>query len=821
MDAGKREKLMQIAVTRLLTGGLLQGVTKTGEGQYISRCIFHSPDNNPSMSLNAVKGVVHCFSCGEDADVLEAYQVATGKTFAEAAAELEAAAGITAEALVADTKTRPPRRVATFTYRDEDGEKRYEKERWEPGRNGRTKEFFFYHREAVIDDSSKSKRVKGRGGEKVLYNLDKLASSGSGVATYFTEGEKKADLLISWGLTATCTDSGGATTTWEESYNTHLAGRHVILVPDHDKTGEKYAGTIAAALAKVAGRITVLRLSGLSEAEDILDWHGRKDPATGATNDCTRFMELAACAPDWEDAATAVTETAKKEAPPPPDVVKKRKEETEEHREPRNAEKLIALYWDKPMYRDTTGAGYIDIDGELFPLETRCVRLKELMAYTAFKTTGKTAGDSATNPTISTLSHRARMEGETLELFSRIGELNGDFWYDLGNNRAVRITPEGWEIVPRPLWFRSFSHHIPQPDPERGGDVHRFFDFVNNKEESRLLALCSLGALFIPRITRPLLHFIGCQGSGKTFSARLWKRLYDPSTVELSSVPRKEEDLDLLLFRNALLTLDNLSYLPPATADRLCAFISGAAIERRALYSDLDTTILQSNCVVAITSITDLHGRPDLLERTVKIEHDRITSDYRRTERELLAEFDAALPGILGGMFDIISKAMSIHPTVKLGDIPRMADAAGWMYAIAEAIGPGRGRELMQHLSENSASQSRNLLDGDSLFAAIIAYMESGRPLAGSFGECQSYLMESAKPDKEDKTFPRNATGFRSHLSRLQVPLEHLGIGYSIDTKRTAHRRSWVEFHRIEVKPDQTPPEEIMFTDDELTGADL
>jgi hypothetical protein len=835
VDIEKREKLQRAAVARLIHD-LLQEVTKTGPGQYVARCVFHSPDNNPSMSVNSDKGLVHCFSCGKAGDALEAYQAATGQDFATAAAELEKAAGITtatgrpstttappktAKSAPPDPtgeKSRPPRRVAVYHYPDPAGVAVYRKEEWRPGPEGRNKSFIFRDRDGK----------KNRGGDPIPYNLDKITAAPPGAVVYFLEGEKHCDLLTSWGLIATTLDSGAASP-WKLYYTEHFRGKHVVIIPDRDEPGEKYAARIARALEGTAAGVAVLRLPGLAEAEDLINWQGRTDPATGTPNDRARFLELAATAPAWKDAtAPAGSGSPPDLSPPSPETVKRRRSDarTRSHsqgdtgegdRLPRGSERLLSLFWDCPLYRDTAGATYIDIEGRLYPLDPKGRELRELMAHAAFAATKKTAGAEAINQALSVLSHRARTDGETLELFTRTGEADGAFWYDLGNNRAVKITPDGWQITARPLWFRSFNHGMAQPDPLPGGDPWKFFDFVNTRQSSRLLALCVLLSLFIPRIVRPLIHFIGCQGSGKTFAARLWKRLFDPSPVDLASIPRKDEDLDLLLFRNALLCLDNLSYLPPATADRLCSFISGAAIERRALFTDLDTTVLQSNCAVAVTSITDLHNRPDLTERTVRNEHDRITSDRRRTERELLAEFDAALPGILGGCFDLISKAMKIHPTVKLHDLPRLADFATWGFALAEAIGPGRGREFIRLLAENSAVQSHNLLDGDSLFAAIVAHLEAGKPLAGGFGECLAALLESAKPDKEDRSFPRNATGFRSHLARLEAPLEQAGIIYTVDSHRTAARRSHVEIRRKDTPPEEPgPPEDLFFSADEL-----
>lgn len=279
MDAEKRKKLIPVAVYRLLHE-LLHEVTKTGPGQYLARCVFHSPDNNPSMSVNAEKGLVHCFSCGKAGDALEAYQAATGKDFADAIAELEAVAGIASEtggpSGTAGTKSAPKgpptrrRKVAAFEYRDQDGKRRYWKERWEPGENGRRKDFYFYHQ-------GKTGKVKGRGGEPVLYRLPELATVSLDTIIFVTEGERKADLLKAWGLVATCTDSG-AQSPWKDSYTTFFAGRAVVILPDNDTPGEKYAAKIASALHGTAASVKIVRLPGLEVGEDVIEWAEKGGP---------------------------------------------------------------------------------------------------------------------------------------------------------------------------------------------------------------------------------------------------------------------------------------------------------------------------------------------------------------------------------------------------------------------------------------------------------------------------------------------------------------------------------------------------------------
>lgn len=68
-------------------------VEDKGDGQYKCRCLFHE-DRNPSMSVNAVKGVYHCFSCGAGGNLFKFVAEMEGLSFREAVAFLADEVGI-------------------------------------------------------------------------------------------------------------------------------------------------------------------------------------------------------------------------------------------------------------------------------------------------------------------------------------------------------------------------------------------------------------------------------------------------------------------------------------------------------------------------------------------------------------------------------------------------------------------------------------------------------------------------------------------------------------------------------------------------------
>jgi putative DNA primase/helicase len=187
--------------------------------------------------------------------------------FKKALTDLEALAGIH-HAPVA--KTPRSQVVATFIYHDESGNRRYWKKRFEPGFDGlRKKSFAFYH-------TADGGEVKGRGGNSLLYNTHLLKKSASELDPIFiVEGEKKADVLTGWGLTATSLDSGGQSgkgATWRREFTEYFVGKEVYILPDNDETGEEYAASLIKKLNGVAASIKILRLPDLPPKGDLIDW---------------------------------------------------------------------------------------------------------------------------------------------------------------------------------------------------------------------------------------------------------------------------------------------------------------------------------------------------------------------------------------------------------------------------------------------------------------------------------------------------------------------------------------------------------------------
>lgn len=186
-----------------------------------------------------------------------------------------------------------------------------------------------------------AQRPDGRGGwinglgdaDRILYRLPEIKRAiGKAVlkdaappVLYLTEGERKADKLASWGLLATAIAFGA--NGWRQGYADDLEGFTVVILPDNDDEGRKFADKAAQAINAIGSRAVILALPDLPAKGDIIDWRGDADQLRALTDEALRDPKEAPQAFDLADlnawAATAPTPKAFVMAPfiPRDDVV--------------------------------------------------------------------------------------------------------------------------------------------------------------------------------------------------------------------------------------------------------------------------------------------------------------------------------------------------------------------------------------------------------------------------------------------------------------------------------------------------------------------
>jgi hypothetical protein len=281
--------------------------------------------------------------------------------------------------------------------------------------------------------------------------------------------------------------------------------------------------------------------------------------------------------------------------------------------------------------------------------------------------------------------------GPQRRTFIRVGEHNGNLYLDLGRAdwSAVEITPTGWRVIPvPPVPFLRPNGLRPLPVPVAGGSIAELRPFVNARNDRDFLLMTAfLVAALRPNGPYPVMIINGEQGSAKSTTCRVIRRLIDPNAAELRTVSRDERDWILSARNSHMLSLDNQSSVDADLSDSICRIATGNGSATRSLYSDTEETIINICRPVVLNGIPILANRPDLAERAVQIVLPPLPDTRRRTEAKFWHDFEAASPRLLGALLDGVVMALHQLPTITLPYLPRMADFALW----AEAAGPAFG----------------------------------------------------------------------------------------------------------------------------------
>ena len=226
-------------------------------------------------------------------------------------------------------------------------------------------------------------------------------------------------------------------------------------------------------------------------------------------------------------------------------------------------------------------------------------------------------------------------------------------------------------------------------------------------------------------------------GSGKTTIQRLIKRLLDPTAPE--TVRFDPRDFLQKAMHAYIVMLDNQNTIPEWAADTLCRLVTGEADSKRRLYTDDEDFIIELRRAALLNGINVPTDRGDVLDRSLVVELERIPDGERKTEEQIWELFAREHPRLLGALFDILSKAIALKPSLKLSRRPRLADWGEYAAAVYEVMGWG-AETFLTDWDEIVKVQNRSTLDGSPVAQAIIKFMEDRESFEGSSTELHKKL---------------------------------------------------------------------------------
>ena len=435
------------------------------------------------------------------------------------------------------------------------------------------------------------------------------------------------------------------------------------------------------------------------------------------------------------------------------------------------------------LFVDQHGEPHALLDGQPLALTGRCYRwLRNLM----WQNEQRSATREGLSQAAGTLGAMALATGDVRELHVRSAWHDEGLFVELAKGRVVRIDAQGWRMVENPpVLFRRFVNLKPLPDPVRGGDIDTLVDRMPLKSERyRRLVTAYIVTGLLPQISRPMLLTTGGQGGGKTTLNRIIKCTVDPTTPETIRLDPRETLQKAS--HCAVVLLDNCSYLRDSAIDTLCRLVTGEGDSKRKLYSDDDDIIYEMRRLILLNAINSPADRPDFLDRCLCVDLERISPDERIPERKLWAAFNAGHPQWLGAMFDLLGRAISLHDTLDLPSLPRLADWGEWAASVYEATDWG-AETFMSDWKENVAAQHEAVLEGSLLLQVVLWFMDGRDRWQGAPNELLGKLQLEADDRNldiaRDKTFPKTPDWLWRRMKELLPALSAHGVEASRATR--------------------------------------
>lgn len=369
------------------------------------------------------------------------------------------------------------------------------------------------------------------------------------------EGEAKADVAGEFGFAAFSFKD----MTPEQAGT--LVASDVVLWPDNDESGAEQARTAADIIA-TAGEVRSIKLvtppSDLPSAGDIVD------AVHGLRWDRTRISQLLRTARDYQTA-------------PSPDLPESGGgAESQEGDELTQSQILIELARVATLFHTPEGDAYACLPvrehREVWLVKSKSCRRWFTRAF--YERVGKPPSSQAMQDALGVVEAKAQFDSAETQVFTRVAACGDCICIDLCNDawEAVEISGNGWRVVQDPpVRFRRSKAMQPLPHPVPGMPISRLRNLINVGDDRNWILLLSwLGAACRPQGPYPVLILQGEQGSAKSTTARLLRKIIDPVTAPLRTPPREERDLLIAANNSWVVAYDNISDIPQWLSDALC-----------------------------------------------------------------------------------------------------------------------------------------------------------------------------------------------------------------------------------------------------------
>jgi energy-coupling factor transporter ATP-binding protein EcfA2 len=407
----------------------------------------------------------------------------------------------------------------------------------------------------------------------------------------------------------------------------------------------------------------------------------------------------------------------------------------------------------------------------------------------AFLSSGDIPGPQVMTSALTVLSAVTR-NAPVREVFLRLARLGDSTYLDLGDSTGayVEVSPAGWKVRdPRHGWecpalFTRSATTNALPFPSSGGSRAELAALLAlDADDDRFrIAWGWLVAQVLPDTARPMIYFLGSQGSGKTTRGLMLANVLEPQTEMGAVLKKSERENNVVAKANYLLTADNMTKMSEDVSNWLCSLVTGHRVVERKLYTNSDTVAYSLKRTGIFTGKIKPAGlESDAEERMIFLEFERMTVANIRADDDLMVDLREAHPHILGALLDDMAAALVALDGITTEDTSgyRFINFAKIFVAMDSVDSPGYIDALNREATE---AQIERVFDEPVLVALLRAVAtEDGGEWSGTAGELLSAIGRYA-PDDAGRPgrawWPSSPKSLSTHLRKQQHALTLAGL---------------------------------------------
>lgn len=379
-------------------------------------------------------------------------------------------------------------------------------------------------------------------------------------------------------------------------------------------------------------------------------------------------------------------------------------------------------------------------DGKVMPIYSE--EMKSILTYQYHKKYDLALSGTALKEALDTACSRALQEGDEWDIRIRCARNPEALEIDHVEERGlrIRILPDLVELIESKDGKHYFIQPpgalaLPLPNFEAGAEaalshLSLLERYINLQDTDDLILLVTWVAYSLyGQRGFPILALVGPAGSGKSETARMLRQLIDPNSLPLGSLPNSERDAFIEADSSRLLIYDNIQPVRKTElSDRLAKIATGGGIRPRQLYSDNATVPMFVCNPILTTSIEVPARRPDLVDRMLTVNLQRVPEDKRTPSKVLEQRYLEDAPKIFAGICVLISQVMVELQSLDADSIqlPRLADFGLFGIAAERVMGAAEGT-FMQLYQKAVKESSQGVVEEEPLLEAVIAFMDKSK----------------------------------------------------------------------------------------------